>query len=71
MRCLSCNRALNDFESTRKYESGEFIDMCGSCFNQSDMRDIPVIERDDLAEYEDASDLGDDLFDNSLFGEEI
>lgn len=70
MRCLSCNKNLNDFESTRKYESGEFVDLCNGCFNSADMRDIPVLERDDLAEYEDISDLGDDLFDESVFGEE-
>lgn len=56
MRCLSCNKNLNDFESTRKYESGEFIDLCNDCFNGSDMRHVAVVERADLAEYNDVSD---------------
>ena len=56
MRCLSCNKALNDFESTRKYENGEYIDMCNHCFNAADMRNVVVIERSDLAQYEDVSD---------------
>lgn len=56
MRCLSCNKNLNDFESTRKYESGEFIDLCNSCFNSSDMRHVAIVERADLAEYDDVSD---------------
>jgi hypothetical protein len=55
MRCISCNANLNDFESTRKYESGGFVDLCNHCFNASDMRDIGIIERQDLAYSEDVS----------------
>jgi hypothetical protein len=61
MRCLSCNCSLNDFESTRKYLNGEYIDLCNRCFNSSDMRNIDVIERPDLAEYEDVSDEKPDI----------
>lgn len=33
MRCLSCNKLLTPFESTRKYAStGEFLDLCNGCF---------------------------------------
>lgn len=33
MRCLSCNCNLSDYESTRKYISGGYIDLCNGCFN--------------------------------------
>lgn len=56
MKCLSCDKILSDFESTRKYENGEFVDMCNSCFSKSDMSSIVVLEREDLAESEDILD---------------
>ena len=62
MRCIACDRALNDFESTRKYEDGSFVDLCNHCFKQSDMSDIVILERADLQEYED---IGDDFFEES------
>lgn len=32
MRCVCCNRNLNDYESTlRKAETGEFLDTCLKC----------------------------------------
>ena len=38
MRCLSCNKELNDHESTRKYHgTNKFIDLCQYCFNNSDL----------------------------------
>lgn len=44
MRCLSCNRQLNDQEATRKYAtSGTFIDLCDRCFSHVE-EDIPAIE---------------------------
>lgn len=55
MRCLSCDCNLNDFESTRKYEQGGFVDLCNRCFNSADMNDVGVIERQDLAYSEDVS----------------
>lgn len=34
MRCLSCNKNLNDFESTRKYpNTNTFIDLCNRCYS--------------------------------------
>lgn len=48
MRCLSCDKNLSDFESTRKYaESGQFVDLCNSCFKT--IPDFPLTrERGDL-----------------------
>lgn len=48
MRCLSCNKELSDFESTRKFAtSGVYVDLCNSCFNT--IPDFPpTIERNDL-----------------------
>ena len=49
MRCQSCNRALDDFESTRKHAvTGEYIDLCNKCFPEVKYC-IPVIERHDLS----------------------
>ena len=34
MRCLSCDKRLNNRESTRKYaSSGTFVDLCDRCFS--------------------------------------
>lgn len=54
MRCLSCDKPLNNREATRKgVYSGEFIDLCDGCF--SHIKDMcPVIEtkqeEDDIQE---------------------
>lgn len=49
MRCLSCNKALNDFEATRKFaESGAFVDMCMNCCSKSEVDAINIMERVDL-----------------------
>lgn len=49
MRCLSCNKELTDFEATRKgVYSGEYIDLCNSCFSTIS-NDIYTNEREDLA----------------------
>jgi hypothetical protein len=52
MRCLSCNKALSDFESTRKSaNTGEYLDLCNTCF--SDIQyDVDAIVREDLREDE-------------------
>ena len=32
MRCVACNKMLNEYELTRKFTgSGEFVDLCGNC----------------------------------------
>ena len=34
MRCIACNRALSDLESTRKSKvTGEYLDLCNTCFS--------------------------------------
>ena len=49
MRCMSCNTALSDYESTRKYKGTEsYIDLCCDCFNNSDLANMPVTDRPDL-----------------------
>lgn len=66
MRCKACNRALSDFESTRKStETGEFIDLCNWCYGCIS-KEAPMYEREDLRDEEiinpdEDSDLFDDL----------
>lgn len=55
MRCRACNCNLNDFESTRKDEHGEYIDMCTSCYDDT--------VDDDLYEDSDFEPLDDDVDD--------
>jgi len=48
MRCISCNSALTEFESTRRtVASNDFLDMCSHCFSDID-EDVAVIDRLDL-----------------------
>ncbi len=52
MRCISCNKILNDFESTRKSAlTGEYLDMCNHCFSEI-AYDVDTIVREDLREDE-------------------
>jgi hypothetical protein len=64
MRCIACNKNLNDFESTRKsIVSGEYLDLCNTCFHQVE-QDVPAKERDDLrSEEETFDDDTDELLD--------
>lgn len=56
MRCLACNRNLNDFESTRKSAiTGEYVDLCNHCFHEVE-QEIPTKERDDLRSEEEIFD---------------
>lgn len=32
MRCLSCNKILTDYECSMKTTSGEYLDLCLSCY---------------------------------------
>lgn len=63
MRCVACNKALSDFEATRKSaETGEYLDLCNYCYStiggnvlaeeREDLRDEEIInpEEDDLSE---------------------
>jgi hypothetical protein len=59
MRCLACQRALSDFEATRRYaESKEFLDLCDTCY-ESVRGSFEVTERPDLKKFEE---LGDQLY---------
>jgi len=59
MRCYCCNAVLSDFEATRKsVQSGDFIDMCNSCFSHV-KEDIDVVERQDL-QHADDEEIDDD-----------
>ena len=56
MRCRACNKNLSDFESTRKSDSGEYVDLCNHCYREV-QSDILAEERQDL------QDGNDELFD--------
>lgn len=69
MRCLACNKALNDFEATRKSAtSGEFVDLCNHCFHNVE-QDLETVVREDLRNEEsydediELDDLEGDIFD--------
>ena len=69
MRCLACNKALNDYEATRKSATtGEYLDLCNHCFHNVEF-DIDSLEREDLRNEADVDesleldDLQGDLFD--------
>lgn len=51
MRCYCCNKVLSNQESTRKFSSGEYTDMCTPCLNtiQDDVstEEDKEIEEDD------------------------
>ena len=59
MRCLSCNKNLSDFESTRKFAStGEYLDLCNRCYSDI-QEDIDTLVRPDLQEDEQVSEEDD------------
>ena len=48
MKCLCCDKILNDFESTRKHAiTGAYLDTCNECLDAIDVN-IPTIDRHDL-----------------------
>lgn len=64
MRCIACNKTLNDYESTRRHAlTNEFLDLCNRCMK--DMPNIPTKDRPDLvkeADFDDDVDtMGNDL----------
>lgn len=68
MRCLACNKALNDFEATRKSATtGEYVDLCNHCFHNVE-QDLETLVREDLRDEEsydedlELNDLEGDLF---------
>ena len=65
MRCIACNKNLNDFESTRKSAiTGEYLDLCNTCYHVVE-EDLPAKERDDLRSEEETfdDDTDEDLVD--------
>jgi hypothetical protein len=64
MRCLACNRALTDYEATRKsVTTNEFIDLCNGCFS-SVSEDLQTLEREDLLTEEGTYEIDDSFLDN-------
>lgn len=50
MRCICCNRNLNDYESTlKKAETGEFLDTCLKCLEGLG---INTVGRQDLSPFD-------------------
>lgn len=49
MRCLACNKRLNDFETTRRYADPKlgYVQLCEADFKVIE-DEVSVIERDDL-----------------------
>jgi hypothetical protein len=57
MRCVACNKALSDFESTRKSAAtGDYLDLCNHCFGGLG---IGSVDRHDLSNSEEMEDLHD------------
>lgn len=53
MKCRACDCILTDYEATRKYTNGTFIDLCNDCFNGLDIEFIDNPELDSCVSYED------------------
>ena len=59
MRCSCCDVELNEYESTRKSKTtGQYLDMCDTCFNEVADVFIDVEVNEELRELE--QDLGED-----------
>jgi hypothetical protein len=61
MRCLSCNKILSDYESTRKYKGTKsYIDLCNLCFGLSDLTQGDITDRQELHNLTDEVEIEDD-----------
>lgn len=69
MRCIACDKNLNDFESTRKDLHGNYLDMCNECYGHI-KDDVLSIERDDLSITEEVSDEADNAIDFNEWSED-
>lgn len=59
MRCVCCNKALNDYESTLKHaETGAYLDICVKCL---DGLNIPVVGRKDLNPFDESNDCDEEF----------
>lgn len=54
MKCQCCDRLLSNYESTRKFASGTYIDMCNKCLDTI-ADDVSVID-DETMEYNEYDD---------------
>lgn len=70
MRCIACDKNLNDFESTRKDLHGNYLDMCNQCYGEI-KDDVLSIEREDLSTTEEVieSELDDSVVQPENFTE--
>jgi hypothetical protein len=60
MRCYCCNRALSDYEATRRsVTTGNFLDMCNKCYG-SISSDVLSYERQDLRHEDEENENYDD-----------
>lgn len=67
MKCVCCNKTLNDYESTRRHAlTNEFLDLCNRCMK--DMPNIPTKDRSDLVK---EADFDDDLDDPDTMGNDL
>ena len=73
MRCVCCDKNLNDYESTRKHAlTGEYLDTCNACLSEINQTVvIPTITREDLANCSDIVDNPESEDYNSLYSEDI
>lgn len=73
MRCVCCDRLLNDFESTRKSKTtGDYLDMCNGCV-ASVQDQLETIDRTDLQENDVPDEeivFTDDLFQFNIFDDD-
>ena len=66
MRCCCCNKALSDYEATRKsVQTGDFLDMCNKCYG-SISGEVLALERTDLRHDEDDEEFHDVINDDFL-----
>lgn len=62
MHCRACEAQMNNFEATRKYSDGSFVELCNHCFSYiaDDVETIPRVdlmsESDNVTAYVDYED---------------
>lgn len=54
MRCKACDNPMTDRDSTRKFASGSYVDLCEHCFDtiKDQVYVLEVPDSDDEVEYE-------------------
>lgn len=53
MRCECCDKLLSNYESTRKFASGAYIDMCNKCLSTIE-DSVSVIDEDTEEDYDES-----------------